>query len=218
MSILREEVNTLLKELRYSELVARALENPGIMRYLFRLLYHPYGLERWRAIEGLGCITEAMQQENPEAVREVIRRLLWSMNDESGTTSWSAPEAIGEIVYRKPEELQEFIPIVVNASEEEIFHRGIAWTLGRVGSKRPELVQEFIPLLRQFLSHPKPEVRGHAARSLGQIGCSARETLPGLQALLQDYQEIEVYEVSDMVYVQVKDLAERAMQRILYNN
>lgn len=214
MSNIREEVNNLLKDSRYQELVARALESPGILRYLFRLLYHPYGLTRWRAIEGLGCITEAMQQQNPEAVREVIRRLLWSMNDESGTTGWSAPEAIGEIIRRNPEEYKEFISIVVNASEEEIFHRGIAWTLGRIGSLRADLVQEFIPLLKDFLSHSRPEVRGYAARSLGQIGITAKEVLPALQGLLKDGQEIEVYQESEIANVKLGALAQVAIQRI----
>ncbi|MEG6523659.1 DVU0298 family protein [Desulfotomaculum sp. 1211_IL3151] len=214
MSNIREEVNHLLKEGRYQELVAKALESPGILRYLFRLLYHPYGLTRWRAIEGLGCITQALQQQNPEAVREVIRRLLWSMNDESGTTGWSSPEAIGEIIRRNPEEYREFISIVVNASEEEIFHRGIAWTLGRVGSLRPDLVQEFIPLLKDFLLHPRPEVRGYAARSLGQIGPTAKEALPTLQGLLKDHREIEVYQGNELANVKLGDLAQVAIHSI----
>lgn len=214
MSNIREEVNNLLKEMRYQELVARVLENPGTLRYLFRLLYHPYGLARWRAIEGLGYITETMQQQNPDAVLEIIRRLLWSMNDESGTTGWSAPEAIGEIICRNPEEYKEFISIVVTASEEEIFHRGIAWTLGRIGSLRPDLVQEFVPLLKEFLSHPRLEVRGYAARSLGQIGVIAREVLPALQGLLKESQEIEVYQGSEINNIKLGDLAQAAIYSI----
>ncbi|ABO51432.1 HEAT domain containing protein [Desulforamulus reducens MI-1] len=214
MSI-KEEINQLLKEMRYEELVARTLENQGTLRYLFRLLYHPFGLERWRAIAGLGYITEAMLQNSQGDVREIIRRLLWSMNDESGTTSWSAPEAIGEIIYHNPNEFAEFVPIVVNASEEEIFHRGIVWTLGRVGSKEPGLVREFMPLLINFLSHPKPEVRGHAARSLGQMGSEAKGALLFLGGLLKDNNEIEVYESNQIINIKIRDLAQRAMKYIL---
>ncbi|SHF52858.1 HEAT-like repeat-containing protein [Desulforamulus putei DSM 12395] len=211
---LREEIDRLLSENRYEELVERALQNQGIIKFLFRFFYHPYGVQRWQAIEGLGRVAEALVQKDPEAVREIIRRLLWSMNDESGTAGWSAPEAIGEIIYRNPELFKDFVPIVINASEEEIFHRGIAWALGRIGQKRPDLVQESIPLLLEFLHHPRAEVRGYAARSLGQIGPAAGQALPGLEQLLDDRTEVEVYEGNQVVTLQVHQLAREAISKI----
>lgn len=209
---LREEVKILLSEGRYDELVNKALHNQGVIKYLLRLLYHPYGAERWWAIEGLGRISEAMEKTDPDAVRELIRRLLWSMNDESGTASWSAPEAVGEIIFRSPERFKEFISIVVYASEEEIFHRGIAWVLGRVGQVRPELVQEFIPLLIKFLNNPRPEVRAYSAWSLGQIG--VKEALPKLKELVDEQSLIEVYEEGKVHNKSVHQLVEEAISNI----
>lgn len=211
---LREEMNLLLSENRYEELVERALQNPAIIKYLFRPLYHPYGAQRWQAIEALGRVTEAMAQRDPEAVREIIRRLLWSMNDESGSASWSAPEAIGEIIYGNPDLFKDYVAIVVNASEEEIFHRGIAWSLGRIGRQRPDLVQEFLPLLVEFLRHPRAEVRGYAARALGQIGSPAGEALSKLKELVEDRTVVEVYEGNKIVSYQVNELAKEAIAKI----
>ncbi|GAB6158489.1 hypothetical protein JCM39194_16890 [Desulfotomaculum varum] len=211
---LREATEKLLSRHQHEELVNLALQNQAAIKYLFRFFYHPYGLRRWQAIEGLGRVAEALALKEPESVREIIRRLLWSMNDESGNSNWSAPEAIGEIIYRRPDLFGEFVPIVVNAAAEEIFHRGIAWALGRVGRRRPDLVQEFIPLLINLLTHPKAEVRGYAARSLGQLGLAARPALAELHRLLDDRSEVEVYEDSGLAMRQVADLAGAAIAEI----
>ncbi|AEG58905.1 PBS lyase HEAT domain protein repeat-containing protein [Desulforamulus ruminis DSM 2154] len=209
---LRREVSGLLKEARYDQLVARTMEERGMIKYLFQPLYHPYGAERWRAIRALGLVSKELAKEDPVAARELIRRLLWSMNDESGTTSWSAPEAIGEMIYHNPDLFQEYISIVVHASEEEIFHRGIAWTLGRVGPAKPDLVREFIPLLIQFLNHSQSEVKGYAAWALGQIG--VKEALPHLANLLDDSGAVEVYEEPKVTVKSVNQLVREAIEKI----
>lgn len=211
---MKKDMALLLNEKRYAELVDQALGNPGMLRYLYRLFYHPYGLERWRAIEALGHISAAMAKENPEGVREILRRQLWAMNDESGTASWSAPEAIGEIIYHNPEMFREYISIVVHASEEEIFHRGIAWALGRIAQRRPDLVDQYIPLLREFLSHPKPDVRGHAAWALAQMGGSARVALPELRTLQQENTVIETYHLQEIIPQTVGEIAKEAIKRL----
>ncbi|AEF93326.1 PBS lyase HEAT domain protein repeat-containing protein [Desulfotomaculum nigrificans CO-1-SRB] len=209
---LREKINVLITQARYDELVNMALRDKGAIKYILRHLYHPFGIERWQAIEGLGRVCAALVHTEPETVKELIRRLLWSMNDESGTTGWSAPEAIGEIIYRCPDKFQEFISIVVHASEEEIFHRGIAWALGRIGQLRPEMVQEFIPLLISFTGHTRPEVRGYAAWALGQIGAS--EAVPKLAQLQHDHAQVELYEKQKIIYKSVGQLASTALHQI----
>ncbi|AQS60204.1 DVU0298 family protein [Desulforamulus ferrireducens] len=211
---LREEVESLLKEKNYEELAARVLRQPNLMKYLFRLLYHPYGESRWLAIQGLGQVSaELVKRDKVEDVREILRRLLWSMNDESGSASWSAPEAIGEIIARNPEVFKEYVSIVVHASEEEIFHRGIAWALGRIGEVRPDLVQPFMPLLREFLVHRRPEVRGYAAQALGRIGKPAAESLAELEPLRSEFVDIEVYE-EQITAKTVGLLAQEAIDKI----
>ncbi|CCO08113.1 DVU0298 family protein [Desulforamulus hydrothermalis] len=211
---LREATEKLLSRHQHEELADLAVQNRAAVKYLFRCFYHPYGLRRWQAIEGLGRVAEALALKEPESVREIIRRLLWSMNDESGNSNWSAPEAVGEIIYRRPDLFGEFVPIVVNAAAEEIFHRGIAWALGRIGQRRPDLVQEFIPLLINSLTHPAAEVRGYAAWALGQLGSSARSALTELNRLLDDRSEVEMYEDGGLAIRQVAYLAGAAIDKI----
>nr|WP_315990079.1 DVU0298 family protein [Desulforamulus aquiferis] len=153
-----------------------------------------------------------MYINNPEAVRELIRRLLWSMNDESGSAGWSAPEAIGEIIYHHPKAFGEFVPVVVNASGEDIFHRGILWTLGRIGQADPLLVIGYIPLLTNFLANPRPEVRGYAAWALGEIGVKA--ALPTVQGLIDDKEKLEVYQNRELFIKSVDELAKEAIAKI----
>lgn len=43
---------------------------------------------RWRAIEGMGAVAHRMAGEDPEAVRNILRNLLWTINEESGGIGW----------------------------------------------------------------------------------------------------------------------------------
>lgn len=209
---LRDEVNSMVKENRYEELAYLAMEKKGVIKYVLSLLYDHYGKERWQAIEALGYIASRMSVEEPDTVRELIRRLLWSMNDESGSASWSAPEAIGEIIYGNTPLYQGFIPVVVNASEEEIFQRGILWALGRIAQREPSLVQEFVPLIMEQLGNKNSQVRGYAAWSLGEIGIT--EAIPILGSMSGDSNIVEVYEEREIKYKSVGQLAVEAVKKI----
>ena len=57
-------------------------------------------------------------------VGEVVRRLLWSMNDESGSVGWSAPEAVAEIVVHVPR-LDEYAEVVASSIDLDPFQRGV---------------------------------------------------------------------------------------------
>jgi len=56
----------------------------------------------FRASEALGKVAAMEADKDLEPVRDLLRRLFWMMNDESGNTCWYAPEAIGEILYNVP--------------------------------------------------------------------------------------------------------------------
>ena len=62
------------------------------------------------------------------------------MSEESGGICWRAPEAIAEIVRRRPRMFGDYVPIVVSPidemAEEDLVHfrAGILWAIGRLGS------------------------------------------------------------------------------------
>ena len=103
INVSKDIVIALLEERKLDDLAELVVRKRSTLRYLNRLLYDPVALIRWRAIEGMGVVADRLAGEDPEAVRIILRNLLWSINDESGGIGWSAPECIGEIIYRRPE-------------------------------------------------------------------------------------------------------------------
>ncbi|MCL6558991.1 MAG: HEAT repeat domain-containing protein [Firmicutes bacterium] len=202
---LKEAVASLLKEQRYQELAELVAGRRGTLRYLYRLLYDTDNLLRWRAIEGMGAVADRLAGEDPEAVRVILRNLLWSINDESGGIGWSAPECVGEIIYRRPEMFPEFASIILSFADEPMLRRGVVWAAGRIAEKRPDLVREDAPRLTAFLDDPDPVVRGYTLRFLGIIG--ERPDFDRHRHLLDDRSAVPLYQNGQLKEVTVAGLA-----------
>lgn len=204
-SVLKEEFITLLKERRTDRIAGLVAEKKGNLRYLSRLLFHPEDLVRWRAIEAMGEVAFRLAGDDPEAVRNMLRNLLWSINEESGGIGWCAPHCIGEIIHRCPDIFGEFAPIVLSFTDEEMLKRGVVWAAGRIAQARPGLVTEEVPRLIGFLEDPDPVVRGYTLRYLGFVGYRPDF---GLHAgLINDFGEVPVYENGDLSIYTVAGLA-----------
>ena len=82
----------------------RALEElrklPGLQaaNALFSILLNRDEMVRWRAVTGMGVVAAALAEEDVEGVRTIMRRLMWSLNEESGGIGWGAPESMSEIM------------------------------------------------------------------------------------------------------------------------
>lgn len=205
----KDQVLALLEERKFKELADLVALKRGKIRYLTRLLYETEGRSRWRAIEGMGAVADRLAGEDPEAVRIILRNLLWSINDESGGIGWSAPECIGEIIYRRPEMFKEFASIILSFADEEMLRRGVLWAAGRIAQAGPELVQEEVPGLAAFLDDPDPVVRGYTLRLLAITGIK-----PGFERyrhLLDDRSAVPVYENGEVFETTVAELAGLAM-------
>ncbi len=96
---LSEEVKELLRQGRETELAERAATDARLVRPLLARLYDPSDQMRDRAARVLGHAAAA----HPELGREVARRLVWALNDESATNGVYAVPALGQIGRRAPE-------------------------------------------------------------------------------------------------------------------
>lgn len=202
---LKERVTVFARERKYDELAELIARERKMMRYLYRLLYSTEELMRWRAIEGMGVVARRLAQEDPDAVRNIIRSLLWSINDESGGIGWSAPESIGEIIYHLPEMFGEFASIILSYSDEQMLKRGVLWAAGRIAQASPGLVRQFIPEFTAFLADPDPVVRGYVLRFLYFAG--SRDGLEYHPNLLRDHSPVPVYENGELKETTVAGLA-----------
>ncbi len=143
---------------------------------------------RWRAISGMGVVVSRLAADEMESARVIMRRLMWTLNDESGGIGWGAPEAMGEITARHSRLADEFACILVsyirpdcNFLEHPALQRGVLWGLGRLAHARPVMVADAAPFIHPFLESPDAFHRGYAVwllHALAEGGpCAACEAL-----------------------------------------
>ena len=76
----------LLQAGDFAALTELAGQESGVAAILMQFLYEPGALLYWRALEGLGLVAGS----HPEQVRKLINRLLYLLNEDSGSNGWGA--------------------------------------------------------------------------------------------------------------------------------
>jgi hypothetical protein len=188
---------------------------------LLSCLYETDELMRGRAIRAIGHTVSMMAGSHPESARNIMRRLIWSLNDESGGIGWGAPEAMGEIMAENEMLAHEYHRILIsyidedgNPLENELLERGVLWGIGRLARSRPELVRTAVgPVLKQLISKD-PVKRGLALWALLAFNPDPELVGPLAVPLLEDESNMGVYEDGRIVNLRVQDLASRLLKAI----
>ena len=190
---------------------ARQAINP-----LFSFLLSSEEQTRWRAITAMGEVVAHLAEEDMESARIIMRRLMWSLNDESGGIGWGAPEAMGEIIASHGGLAKEYARVLIsyiredgNFLEYEPLQRGALWAIGRVAQSRANLVQDAVPHLLPYLASTDASVRGLGAWTVGLL--KAEGAGSPLEALLRDKTEISLYLDRKLVSRSVGSLAKEAL-------
>ena len=109
-----------------------------------------------RAIITIGKVVKLLADNNMESARIVMRRLMWSLNDESGGIGWGAPEAMAEIMSLHEQLAKEYAFILVsyanpdgNYLEHIELQKEVLKGIARLGKIRPLLIKDAIPYLRK---------------------------------------------------------------------
>ena len=76
-------------------------------------------LVKWRAVTAIGSIVTLLAKKDIEAARVIMRRLMWSLNDESGGIGWGAPEAMSEIMAQSNKIAEEYNSILISYLNEQ---------------------------------------------------------------------------------------------------
>ena len=113
-------------------------QQPGSVRFLLGMTYHSDEGRRRTAAKAIAIAA----QYHPKLVKAVVRRLIWAMNDESGTNALTAPDVLLEIARVHPEILLPVVPDMTRLATDEGLHDGLASALkvvceacpGEVGS------------------------------------------------------------------------------------
>lgn len=151
----------------------RSMGQPAVGPLFSFLLLEP--LMRHKAALALGQVVAGLEEGSAEDMHNIMRRLMWHMNEESGNIGWGIPEAFGEVLAACPRAAREFhrvlISYVIDLGRDDNFcdhgplRRSCFWAIGR---QRPALAAQ------------GPGGRGHPLPRHGRLGpCPAAPRLHG---------------------------------------
>ncbi len=175
---------------------------------LFPALCRTEAWLRWRAVSCMGHGVARLAGEDMEAARVVMRRFLWSLNDESGGIGWGAPESMAEAMCLHERLAQEYVHMLVsymredgeelcqdgNYLEHPLLQRGLLWGIARLSACRPQLLHQrhagadILP----YLQAEDAEIRALACMALGRLRHAPAEHL--LERCQDDLTEVILYE------------------------
>jgi hypothetical protein len=212
---LKHTLHELLDQRRFDEIAELAVRRRRVLGSLIALTYAADARMSWRAVEAVGAAAFRIAADDPERVRDLLRRLLWLINDESGGICWRAPEAMAEILRRRPTLYADYIPIVtsllVNLEEEDLehFRVGILRAIGRLGALSADHFRDVAPAVASALTHTDPQVRGMAVWCLDEVGRA--DLLASQPDLVGDEGPVDLYEDGTIIRTTVSQLVQRVL-------
>ena len=208
-------VGGILREADLETSLARAFRLP-LRQLIDPLCAHLPGLDgplKWRAVSVLGAVVARLAEEERETARNVMRRLVWTLSDESGGIGWGAPEAMGEAMARSEAMADDFAHVLVaflrpdgNQLEFEALHPAVLWGVGRLAHARPEHAADAAPhsALPALAGSRHPRDGGVAALALPRDATAAL-----LEGLRDDPAVFELCEAGVPTLVRVGDVVAR---------
>ena len=191
-----------------------------LINALFSFLYHKNPVIKWNTVVAMGAAISELADQDMEPARNIIRRLMWNLNDESGGIGWGSVEAMGETLAMNEALAREYASVLLsygredgNYQEHEFMQRGVLWGIGRLCEARPgitgrEIAEHIIP----YIKSNDAIVRGLAARVLGII--EHKESCSELELLTGDETPVQLFLNNIHIVSTVKKQAETALEKI----
>lgn len=224
----KAEIITLLGRDSWED-VKRGLEPYGHQRKLhalFSALCNSNELIKWHAVSGFGVVVADIADQDMEAARVVMRRFLWTLNDESGGIGWGVPEAMAEVMSHHDNLFEEYYPLLLSYMHEDgpepfqdgnflelpALQRGVLWGVGRLlSTRKKELDTEKIAReVDKYLDSTDPIVRALAICCLGIARyCQA---IDRIAMNVDDHYEFALYQEHRLHTVTTGSLAHDALK------
>jgi hypothetical protein len=183
---------------------------------------------RWFAVSCMGEAVARLAEAEMEEARIIMRRFLWSLNDESGGIGWGAPESMAEVMCRHSGLAEEYVHMLIsymredgselcqngNYIEHPLLQRGLLWGVARLSDCRPRLLIDRgagadIP---PYLHAEDAATRGLAALAAGNLYLTATEAV--LRRLVADAAPVTLYREGFFDSTTVGALAQSALERM----
>lgn len=179
--ILRRRVRELLSSEDFEQVLSelRKISPRKAINPIISIFYDSDPELRQKAINAFGQVVADLANKDMEAARVVMRRLMWTLNDESGGIGWGAPEAMAEAMACHPCLAEEYVRILLsyiredgNFLEYEPLRRGALWGIGRLAQIYPEMLIELnaAKYIRLYLEDDDESSRKLSAWALKMLG------------------------------------------------
>ena len=220
---LKKRIERLLVSSDIDAMLAELANHPPslLLNGLFASICQADEQRKWRAVTAMGATVSRLADQEMEAARIVMRRFMWSLNDESGGIGWGVPEAMAECLASHQGLAEEYTHILVAFMREDGFYlelpalqRGLMWGIGRLAQARPTLLHKWQAgrYLLPYLDSDDLTVRTLAARALGILG--VQQASPAIEQLLDSPGQISLYEDRRLSMVEIATLARQAQERL----
>lgn len=199
-----------------------SLGKPAVGPLFSFLLLEPEMMHR--AARALGQTVAGIYARDQEAARNIMRRFMWQMNEESGNIGWGIPAAFAETLVAAPGLAREYGRILNsyimdlgfddNYCDHDILRRTCYWAVGRLAGADAGLGQNARPWLVKGLGDQDAICRGMAAWALSTLPPDLMAA-PALRALAESGKEdvCEVFEDDRLKRISAADLALRALRQ-----
>ena len=139
---LKGRVMELLRVGDEQELGALVSREPRATRFLLGRLWDPDEDLRRRAARALGSVAASHR----ELGTDLLRRLMWALNDESATNGLYGIPAVAEIGFHDPELVAPFIAPLASLSWDDGLRHEIISALTRIAEAAPDVVVAIGPM------------------------------------------------------------------------
>jgi len=164
----QEEIDTMLLEIKPKEAIGS----------LFSCLLYGGELSQ-RAASALGLVISVMAKESPESARNIVRRFMWHMNEDSGNIGWGIPEAFAETLACSPLLFREFHKVLIsyivqtnnsnNYCDYAPLRSSCYWAVGRLVQVEPSIIPYVRPHLELGLADEDEKCRDKAKWAMAQF-------------------------------------------------
>lgn len=204
------------------EIAQGGLENVGPL-FSF-LLLGPQTMHR--AAVALGQVTARLAESQPEAAKNIIRRLMWHLNEESGNIGWGIPDAFAEILVASGPLAKDFHRILIsyiidlghddNFCDHDTLRRSCYWAIGRLAQERPQLCLAARKWLIHGLEDADIICRGMSAWALSQLPPDLMDA-PALRRLADANHDepCELFDGNDIYEKSVSQIAREALDKLI---
>jgi len=186
-------------------------DSQRVLSVLFSMTYDKSYLIAWKAIKAYGQLLIELAERQPQLASEQIRRLLWSITEESGGLGWAAIEILAEVICNAGGKMNALVPLLAQYAEEPPFVPSVLYALTRLTECLgilPWSEEEVIAIIENAQKLDTPDVHGYVILAYATIK-DLINLKPLQKKVLMDERPFLYFDGRKMIETSPKKLAEQ---------